>query len=131
MFSRSGKISSFGGSHDTGVAPKETLALYPTTLARSLDQHIYNPLYCAMRWDYLATQHALNVNRAAALAWLREQEILVSANGRTIACAPVDYGPSRATGRLIDCGPHVLDVLGVTTDDIVTVALPDACALTD
>lgn len=131
MFTRTGKISSFGGSHDSGVAPKEALALYPKVLARSLDEPIYNPHYCAMRWNYKATTRALGTTRAEALAWLRKQEIMVSANGATVACVPVDYGPSPATGRLIDCGPSVLDTLGVTTDDLVTVALPDACALLD
>jgi hypothetical protein len=131
VYTRTGKCSSFGGSHDTGVAPKETLALYPKVLARSLDQPIYNPHYCAMRWDYGKTTRALGVSRGEALTWLRNQEILVTANGATVACVPVDYGPSRATGRLIDLGPKVLEVLGLETDDVVTVALPDACALLD
>lgn len=131
MFTREGKVSSFGGSHDTGVAPKETLALYPNIRARWLDQPIYNPHYCAMRWNYAAIQRALGSTRAEALTWLRHQEILVSVDGRTVACVPVDYGPSPSTGRLIDLGPQVLGILGINTDDTVSVTLPDACALLD
>lgn len=131
MFTRQGKCSSFGGSHDMGVAPKETLALYPKTLARSLDQPIYNQHYCAMRWDYAGIQRALGSTRGEALAWLRKQEIFVSVDGRTVTCVPVDYGPSRSTGRLIDLGPKVLGLLGIDTDDVVSVTLPDACALLD
>lgn len=131
MYTRTGKISSFGGSHDTGVGKAETLALYPLILARKLDDPIFNPLYCAMRWDYHAISKALGVSRNEALDWLRHQEIMVSANGKNVAAVPVDYGPAKSTGRLIDCGPHVLNVLGVETDELVTVALPDACALLD
>jgi hypothetical protein len=131
MFTRSGKVSSFGGSNDTGVAPKETLALYPKVLARSLDQPIYNPFYCAMRWDYATITKALGVTRAEALAWLRNQEIMVSCDGRTVTCVPVDFGPAKSTGRLIDLGPRVLGILGIKTDDTVSVTLPDACALLD
>lgn len=131
MYTRTGKISSFGGHDDQGVAPKEALALYPYTLARALAEPIYNPHYCAMRWDYKAMTKALEVTRAQALAWLREQEILVTANNKTVACVPVDFGPAHSTGRLIDVGPDVLEVLGIETDDLVTVALPDACALLD
>jgi hypothetical protein len=131
MYTRQGKCSSFGGSQDTGVGKTETLALYPLTLARKLDEPIYNQNYCAMRWDYRAIQKALGVSRNEALVWLRHQEILVCANGATVACVPVDYGPARSTGRLIDLGPKVLEVLRLATDDIVSVALPDACALAD
>lgn len=131
MYTRTGKCSSFGGSHDTGVAPKEPLALYPKVLARSLDDPIYNPHYCALRWDYARTTKSLGVSRAEALTWLRHQEVFVSANGVTVACTPVDYGPARSTGRLIDVGPDVLKVLGLETDDFVSVALPNECALLD
>lgn len=131
MYSRTGRISSFGGATDSGVAPKESLALYPYTLARALSEPIYNPHYCAMRWDYAAIARALELPRSQAVAWLRDQEVMVSANGRTVSCVPVDFGPARSTGRLIDCGPAVLAALGVVTDDIVSVALPDACALLD
>lgn len=131
MFTRTGKISSFGGADDQGVSPKETLALYPRTLARALSEHIYNPHYCAMRWDYAGIERALGVNRAVALAWLRHQEVLVSCEGRTVACSPVDWGPAAETHRLIDVGPAVLKALDCATDDLVTVSLPDACALLD
>lgn len=131
MYTRTGKISSFGGSADTGVAPKETLALYTRVLARSLDQPIYNPHYCAMRWDYAAITRALGVTRAEAVAWLRRQEIFVSSQVRTCIVVPVDFGPAGRTGRLIDCGPRVLALLGVDTDDLVSVTLPSACALLD
>lgn len=129
MYTVTGKISSFGGSHDSGVAPKETLALYTNIRARWLDQPIFNPHYCAMRWNYAAITRALGVSRGDALAWLRKQEVMVSVDGRTVACIPVDYGPSRSTGRIIDVGPKVLGVLGIETDDVVTVTLSDACIL--
>jgi len=131
MYTRTGKISTFGGASDQGVAPKETLALYTSILARSLSQPIFNPCYCAMRWDYAAIAKALETTRGLAVEALRHFNILVSANGKTVECCPCDWGPSADTGRLIDCGPHVLELLGVETDDIVSVTLPDACALKD
>ena len=67
----SGKISSFGGPDDTGVSATETCALYPNLRCRELGTGDKIDLYCAMRWDYAATQRKLKTSRANALEYIR------------------------------------------------------------
>lgn len=128
-----GKMSCFGGPHDTGVRPNEGLALLSrhdltdpafsglflaeqpegtTGLARRL-----NPaaLYIAMRWNY----------RVHPPSFLRHTKVTVSANGKSVEVQPVDWGPNEDTDRVADLGQGVLDALGLKTDDIVTVDIPD------
>lgn len=128
-----GKISWFGGPEDMGVGPRETLSLYPDSLARglpgSLPPSIAVDYYCAMRWDYAEIQANLGVDRNQALTWLRGQQITVAYLGKQINCIPIDWGPAQSTGRLIDCGPAVLTEIGCETDDTVAVTMSDQIVL--
>jgi hypothetical protein len=121
-----GKMSTFGGPNDTGVAPDEGLALFTvddvaanpglflpgqppnTGLARQLDP---TAKYLACRWDYSATPKE----------FLRKIKVKVSANGRSEDAQPVDFGPSVSTGRVADLSPGLATALGLRTDDTCTV----------
>lgn len=126
----SGKVSHFGGPLDQGVAPSEGLAWITaveqkpeiflsyqpegtTGLARRL-----NPasLYLATRWDYSETPPPV----------LLEEMALVTApkTGRSVKCYPADWGPHEDTGRVADISPGAMELLGITTDDIVEVVFP-------
>jgi len=125
-----GKVSWFGGPDDKGVAPDEGLALYErseagkiagfllpeqpaasTGLARQLDP---SSLYIACRWDYGQTPRA----------FLQAANVRVTANGKTIVCRPVDWGPNVNTRRIADLSPGALKALGLKTDDAATVTYP-------
>jgi hypothetical protein len=125
-----GKMSTFGGPNDPGVAPDEGLALYDkndvaanpdiflpaqpantTGEARRLDP---NANYIACRWDISATPRA----------FLRTIKVRVSANGKTEEARPVDSGPNPATGRVADLSPGLATKLGLNTDDVCTVEIP-------
>lgn len=129
-YSFTGKCSVFGGPDDRGVSPSEGLALVEpcdlknprfsplflsqqptgtTGLARRLNPDAF---YIAMRWDYDQTPRAA----------LRNIEVTVSANGKTVSgVRPVDWGPNEKTSRVADLSPGLAKVLGVNTDDTVTV----------
>jgi N-acetylmuramoyl-L-alanine amidase len=125
-----GKVSHFGGPADQGVGPDEPLAWITaveqkpeiflsyqpegtTGLARRL-----NPasLYLATRWDYSETPPPV----------LLEEMALVTApkTGRSVKCYPADWGPHEDTGRVADISPGAMELLGITTDDIVEVVFP-------
>jgi uncharacterized protein (TIGR02594 family) len=123
-----GKASWFGGPDDTGVAEDEELAFIQrvdqapdlflpeqppgtTGLARRLDP---SKLYIACRWDYAKTPKA----------YLRTIAVQVTANGKTINCRPADWGPNGRTDRAADLSPGAMKVLGIKTDDTVTVTIP-------
>ncbi len=135
---QSGRMSTFGGPHDTGVSPSEGVALYdaahlaaapaglfldsqpPATsgLARRL-----NPAanYLAYRWEYSVTPQD----------FLRQSMVTVSAKGKSIAAWPVDWGPNVKTGRIADLSPGLASALGLDTDDTCTlvIPLPDGAAI--
>lgn len=124
-----GRMSTFGGPSDTGVAPEEGLALFdrpddlslflPTQpmgtagLARRL-----NPasLYVACRWDY----------EVLPREWLRSIVVVVTSakTGRQCAARPCDWGPAPFTGRVADLSPGVARTLMLRTDDECVVAVP-------
>ena len=125
-----GKMSTFGGPDDTGVAPDEGLALVEpseidrfdgyflpqqpagtTGLARRLDPDSY---YIAMRWDYAVTPRS----------FLQKIMVQVTANGKTIEARPVDWGPNTSTGRICDLSPGLAQALGLDTDDVCAIAVP-------
>ncbi len=133
-----GKMSTFGGPDDTGVGPREGLALIEPVdlsewwfrrvflrafnnslgLARNLDPQA---LYCAMRWN----EHGIDRETA------RRSLFRLTANGKSIFVQGVDYGPGDGkivdgepdpdTGRLIDLSPGAALALNLDTDDLVTV----------
>ena len=112
-----------------GVSRSEGLALYDasdvkthsylfmpvqppgtTGVARRLNP---NAFYCAMRWDYHKT----------SIQYLRSIKVTVT-NPKTmksIEVDPVDWGPNKNTGRIIDLSPGAVQALGIDTDDVVMV----------
>lgn len=135
-----GKCSTFGGPNDEGVSLSEPLALVNffdlmdpwfarnflpprphIGMARSLNPKAF---YCAMRFAYGTDPEG---NRGEILpGFTRDQVrrlvIAVSAKGKTVFLQPLDWGPNRETGRLIDLSPQALVVLDLNTDDPVDVA---------
>jgi hypothetical protein len=137
----SGKCSSFGGPHDTGVGATEGLScidpgdlgewwfrrlfvspgMYDNRmgLARNLDP---DALYCAMRWGYGEFSGIYgDVLKGFTRDQIRRGLILVTANGINVAMQAADWGPNPDTGRLIDMSPKALSLLKIGTDDIVSV----------
>jgi len=130
-FSVRGRLSTFGGPEDEGVAPGEGMALYEphqmalhpelflpaqppgtTGLARRLNPEVN---YLACRWDY-----GVHSKEELREAWAAVR------NPRTGAMAmarPVDWGPAVWTGRVADLSPALARTLALQTDDQVEVAL--------
>jgi N-acetylmuramoyl-L-alanine amidase len=130
MLELRGKCSWFGGPDDTGVAPDEGLAFIAevsqapqlflsyqpegtTGLARRLNPQAH---YIACRWDYDETPAFM----------LLEEMALVTATktGKSLKCYPADWGPNENTGRVADLSPGALELLGIQTDDEVSVVFP-------
>lgn len=125
-----GRVSTFGGPHDTGMGLAEGLALVhlvgqrpqvfpegssPREVARGRG---LNPdaLYLACPWNYHVTPPG----------WLLAHQLLVTAQrtGRSVLVWPVDWGPAPRTGRIADLSPGATKELGVDTGDVVTVEVP-------
>jgi N-acetyl-anhydromuramyl-L-alanine amidase AmpD len=131
-----GKMSTFGGPHDTGVKPDEDLALVdkdnfeamkpyvgdyflptqPTSTtgtARRLNPDTY---YIACRWDY---------NETPKLQLLKGLvKVKNPVNGKVASAKPIDWGPNVNTGRVADLSPGLASFLGLNTDDRVQVTIP-------
>lgn len=135
MTTMTGKCSWFGGPNDTGVAPDEELALCSnaqindpnfkglflrvqpantTGCARRLDP---DALYCAMRWDYGVHPRSFLIRSFV--------KVTCPGTGKTVLLKPCDWGPNGRTDRIIDMSPGALKQLGIETDWIVTVEIPD------
>ncbi|MGB9473584.1 MAG: N-acetylmuramoyl-L-alanine amidase [Candidatus Udaeobacter sp.] len=133
LFRVEGKMSTFGGPHDLGMAANEDLALFtkadlqnpryaylflpappPGTsgLGRRLNPDRY---YFACRWNYSETPKEF-LRRALA-------RVENPANGRAVDARPVDWGPNVATGRVADLSPGLAAALGLDTDDIVRITI--------
>ena len=127
-----GRMSSFGGPHDTGVSPSEGLALfdhddvsrYPdlflnrqppgtTGVARRLNP---DSNYIAMRWNYHTTPRDFLRNTKVHVTNVR--------TGETVEAQPADWGPNHNTGRVADLSPNILKTLNLNTDDQVRVTVP-------
>jgi hypothetical protein len=133
LFRVEGKMSTFGGPHDLGMAANEDLALFtradlqnpkyaylflpaspPGTsgLGRMLNPDRY---YFACRWNYADTPKEF-LRRALA-------RVENPANGRAVDARPVDWGPHPSTGRVADLSPGLAAALGLNTDDIVRITI--------
>jgi N-acetylmuramoyl-L-alanine amidase len=133
LFRVEGKMSTFGGPHDLGMAANEDLALFtkadlqdpkyaylflpaspPGTsgLGRRLNPDQY---YFACRWNYADTPKEF-LRRALA-------RVENPANGRAADARPVDWGPHPSTGRVADLSPGLAAALGLNTDDIVRITI--------
>ena len=133
VFRAEGKMSTFGGPHDTGMSPTEGIALFdkadltdpryanlflsappPGTsgLGRRLDPDSY---YLACRWDYSQTPRDFLRNN---LALVENPQ-----SGRSVYAQPADWGPNVSTGRVADLSPGVAAALGLDTDDDVVITI--------
>jgi hypothetical protein len=133
LFRVEGKMSTFGGPQDLGIAANEDLALFtkadlqdpkyaylflpaspPGTsgLGRRLNPDQY---YFACRWNYADTPREF-LRRALA-------RVENPANGRAVDARPVDWGPHPSTGRVADLSPGLAAALGLNTDDIVRITI--------
>jgi N-acetylmuramoyl-L-alanine amidase len=133
LFRVEGKMSTFGGPHDLGMAANEDLALFtkadlqnpkyaylflpappPGTsgLGRRLNPNQY---YFACRWNYADTPREF-LRRALA-------RVENPKTGRAVDARPVDWGPHPSTGRVADLSPGLAAALGLNTDDIVRITI--------
>lgn len=133
LFRVEGKMSTFGGPHDSGMSPDEGLALFSNAdLKDPRYSYLFLPApppgtsglgrrlnpdqnYFACRWNYAETPKEF-LRRALARA---ENP----ANGRVADARPVDWGPNASTGRVADLSPGLAAVLGLNTDDIVRITI--------
>lgn len=128
LFQTKGKMSTFGGPEDDGVAPDEGLAFIykvdeapqlflpgqppnTTGLARRLNPYVK---YVACRWDYSVTPKDM----------LRDGTCLVRAKGIELKAFCADWGPHKDTKRVADLSPGLADDLGLKTDDEVEIIFP-------
>ena len=132
-----GRMSTFGGPKDMGVAPHEGLALinpseinkYPdlflpeqpagtSGLARRLNPDAH---YVACRWNYGRTPREK----------LKTTKVIVTnpITGAKIEAQPVTWGPDPATGRVADLSDGLAKELGLDTDQICAVTVPAAAVL--
>jgi N-acetylmuramoyl-L-alanine amidase len=86
-----------------------------TGLARRLNANAV--LYVAARWDYSTTPKTM-------LADKRYKARVTNSAGDSIVAFPADWGPNFDTGRVVDLSPALMEILGLTTDDIVDVEYP-------
>ncbi len=137
LFHALGKMSTFGGPHDTGVSQLEGLALYGdgTAAIQKMIEHLgaqwvltsgqagapgparrINPdmFYLACRWP--PDQYPI----------LRDAMVHVRnpVNGRTVDNArAVDWGPNEHTGRVADLSPGLAKQLQLSTDQVVEITV--------
>ena len=133
-----GKMSRFGGEHDTTMLPEENLALvWDAPSAARYPGWFFTPAekpqfpgyarrlkpglrYIAIRWQYSETPKSfLHLPTTTCT-------VINPANGKKIeGVRPIDWGPNQdTTGRDIDLSPQVIQDLGLKTDDICTVWVP-------
>jgi N-acetylmuramoyl-L-alanine amidase len=130
-------VSWFGGENDDGVSPSEDLAWWETWEQVVADgaEHLFLPqqpprttglarrlnasgaLYVAARWDYSVTPKEM-------LADKRYKARITNSAGDSIVAFPADWGPNSDTGRVADLSPALMELLGLTTDDIVDIEYP-------
>ena len=114
-----GKISHFLMSHRSSLyaeAKRENPVLRPPIFR-----------YCACRWNYRLLMSQLDADNKADLKQTLYHDYTITItnpkNGRTLDLRPVDWGPARWTGRLIDIDSVSMRELGLKTDDEVEIVL--------
>jgi hypothetical protein len=130
IFDVTGKMSTFGGPDDMGVAPDEGLAFIHQTadqpslflpqqpfgttgLARRLDPE---QMYVACRWDYARTPRDMLLKHRAL--------VRVPGTTKAMPALPADWGPGEQTSRAADLSPGLAQLLGLDTNDVVQVTFP-------
>lgn len=114
-----GKISHFLMSHRSSLyaeAKRENPDLRPPIIC-----------YCACRWHYPSLMRALDCDSTRELKRTLYHDYIVeitnTANGKQAQLRPVDWGPARWTGRVIDIDSVSMRELDLQTDDEVVVRL--------
>lgn len=140
-----GKVSCFGGPHDSGVGSAEGLScIEPGDLAEWWFSRCFGPqpagttglarrlnpdaFYLAMRWHYGAEN---GIPGDILPGWTREQvrraAFKVSANGKSIIAQAADWGPdldphdAAAAERVADLSPGIFAALSLDTDDCAVI----------
>lgn len=119
-----GKLSTFGGQHDSGMARNEGLALWEhaecdlrpdlfsqraSDLTEGSSKRLRcNALYFAYRFPKAFNRKGLQ----QTTFWFINNK-----NGLTIPLSLVDWGPHERTGRVFDISPYAAELLKVQTDD--------------
>ena len=114
-----GKISHFLMSHRSSLyaeAKRENPDLRPPIIC-----------YCACRWHYPSLMRALDCDSTRELKRTLYHDYVVEiSNERTrksVIARPVDWGPARWTGRIIDLDSLSMRELGLKTDDEVEIVI--------
>jgi hypothetical protein len=127
-----GRMSTFGGPHDTGMSASEGLAILDDADLAAFNAYFLpeqppgtsglgrrlNPdaFYIACRWNY-------DVTPRRHLKAIKVQ-VTNPASGKTALAQPVDWGPHIATGRVTDLSPGIARNLGLETDNECRVLVP-------
>lgn len=114
-----GRVSSFQLTHKASLLQ-----------AARLENPVLRPpifRYCACRWNYRLLMSQLDADNKADLKQTLYHDYTITItnpkNGRTLDLRPVDWGPARWTGRLIDIDSVSMRELGLKTDDEVEIVL--------
>jgi len=135
-----GKMSTFGGPDDTGMAYGENLAwienekqaaAYPGYFlpgapgegyGRRLNANSPDHFYLACRWNYDVTPKSFLALPTTLCT------VTNPANGQWAQARPIDWGPSPsdpgAKDRVADLSPSLATALGLETDQICQVQIP-------
>lgn len=108
VFLGKGKVSYFGGPKDPYMSNAKTAIT--GTPGKKLNP---NDFYCAYRWDYS------KYNKKTLL----KSKVKIVFGDKEVYARPVDWGPHKRTGRILDVSKAVLKKIGAKTDDVVKVYL--------
>ncbi len=134
-----GKMSTFGGPGDSGMASNEGLALVNSQSDFELLRDYFlaeqppgtsgwgrrlNPEtnYIACRWVYSQTPRSYLLGTLV--------QVTNPSNGKTELAKPIDWGPNQNTGRVADLSPGLARTLGLSTNDQcqVEITLPQTAS---
>lgn len=97
--------------------------------AKNEDPNLRIPLlhYCACRWDFRSLKNQVDANTKTEVKQTLYNDYIVEVTNKTtgkkINVRPVDWGPARWTGRIIDLDSLSMRELGLKTDDEVEIVL--------
>lgn len=122
-----GTASFFGGPDDDDRGNLENLVLpiiYAKPWAVTAARLDTSTPYCAMRWnEWENFRRPERPEQFYSRGLVAQRSVIVMANGRAVAVTPIDYGPNKDTGKLIDLSPSVGRTLGIKSGDRVELAL--------
>lgn len=114
-----GRVSTFCANHGA--------ALYQAARVETPTLRLPILHYCACRWDYHSLMSQLDADNKADLKQTLYHDYIVeitnTVNGKRAQLRPVDWGPARWTGRVIDIDSVSMRELDLQTDDEVVVRL--------